>query len=609
MRRSHWAPSYPLLVALPLTTNINVPECGVFTLGRTTNRRVRCYYCVSAHIRIREVGALVSLSQLLNNISEAAAGPQTCAVFDFDGTIISGYSATAFLRDQIARGELSPADLLQLTQAATRFGIGSLGFSALMAVHAQYLAGRSESDYIANSERLFRRAIAKLIYPEARQLIEAHRAAGHSIAIISSATPYQVLPAAKDLGIDHVYATNLEVIEGQFTGGVVTPTCFGIGKVHAAERFTEQQGSDLENCFFYSDSTDDIELLEAAGHPVVLNGSRELKAIARASGWSSADFSSRGTATTRQVIRSLAATGSLVGSFMMGLPLYALSRSRRDSINFSISLFAETASALIGLDLDVRGREHLWKHRPAIFMFNHQSNADMLIMASLIRRDIVGVGKRELKQLPVIGPLMGAAGVVFIDRSDRRAAIETMKPLVNAMRDERKSLVIAPEGTRAPTRKLGAFKKGGFHIAIESGVPIVPVVIHNSGDISPKGEKIFRSGTVHVDVLPAIDTSQWMVSTINDHVAEVRNTFLRALGQPELSVAETAALRRETPEDLKPEVRGQRKRRSHQSDSETPQSATSSLLGDLDADSARGNGTPLQPFEHGVDQETPATRH
>ena len=184
-----------------------------------------------------------------------------------------------------------------------------------------------------------------------------------------------------------------------------------------------------------------------------------------------------------------------------------------------------------------------------------------------------------------------------------------MKPLVNAMRDERKSLVIAPEGTRAPTRKLGAFKKGGFHIAIESGVPIVPVVIHNSGDISPKGEKIFRSGTVHVDVLPAIDASQWMVSTIDDHVAEVRNTFLRALGQPELSVAETTALRRETPEDLKPEVRGQRKRRSRQSDSETPQSATSSLLGDVDADSARGNGTPLQPFEQGVDQETPATRH
>ena len=176
----------------------------------------------------------MSLSTLLENIASAEQGPKTCAVFDFDGTIISGYSATAFLKDQIARGEISPADLVQLTQAATRFGLGSLGFSALMTVHAQYLAGRSESEYIANSERLFRRAIAKLIYPEARQLIEAHRAAGHSIAIISSATPYQVMPAAKDLGIEDVYATDLEVVDGQFTGGVIKPTCFGVGKVDAA---------------------------------------------------------------------------------------------------------------------------------------------------------------------------------------------------------------------------------------------------------------------------------------------------------------------------------------------------------------------------------------
>ena len=547
----------------------------------------------------------MSFSTLLQNIADAEPGPETCAVFDFDGTIISGYSATAFLKDQIARGEISPADLLQLTQAATRFGIGSLGFSALMAVHAQYLAGRSEADYIANSERLFRRAIAKLIYPEARQLIEAHRAAGHSIAIISSATPYQVLPAARDLGIEHVYATDLEVEDGQFTGGVVKPTCFGIGKVHAAERFTAQQGTNLDNCFFYSDSTDDIELLETAGRPVVLNGNRELKAIAREEGWAMADFSSRGNATSSQVVRSLAATGSLVGSFMMGLPLYALSGSRRDSINFSISLFAETASALIGLDLDVRGREHLWKRRPAIFMFNHQSNADMLIMASLIRRDIVGVGKRELKNLPLIGPLMGAAGVVFIDRSDRQAAIETMKPLVQAMQEEKKSLVIAPEGTRAPTRKLGAFKKGGFHVAIQSGVPIVPVVIHNSGDISPKGDKIFRSGTVHIDVLPAIETADWSVANIDEHVAAVRNAFLRTLGQPELSAEETARVRRDTPDDLRPEVRGRRRKVG------LKQSANGSE-GQARDSSTRGaapNGARSTSPQSGFDSEAPATRH
>ena len=550
----------------------------------------------------------MSLSTLLQNIADAQPGPETCAVFDFDGTIISGYSATAFLKDQIARGEMSPADLVQLTHAATRFGIGSLGFSALMAVHAQYLVGRSEADYIANSERLFRRAIAKLIYPEARQLIEAHRAAGHSIAIISSATPYQVLPAAKDLGIEYVYATDLEVEDGQFTGGVVQPTCFGIGKVHAAERFTAEQGSDLENCFFYSDSTDDIELLETAGRPVVLNGSRDLKQIGRDAGWSMADFSSRGNATTSQVLRSLAATGSLVGSFMVGLPLYALSGSRRDSLNFSISLFAETASALIGLDLDVRGRENLWKQRPAIFMFNHQSNADMLIMASLIRRDIVGVGKRELKNLPVIGPLMGAAGVVFIDRSDRQAAIETMKPLVRAMQEEKKSLVIAPEGTRAPTRKLGAFKKGGFHVAIQSGVPIVPVVIHNSGDISPKGDKIFRSGTVHVDVLPAIETTDWSVANIDEHVADVRNAFLRTLGQPELSAEETEKARRDTPDDLKPEVRGRRSKPRVKKAATEP-SEHDSVPTKRPGKRGVPNGARSAGSQNGFDPEAPATRH
>ena len=551
----------------------------------------------------------MSLSTLLQNIASAEQGPKTCAIFDFDGTIISGYSATAFLKDQIARGEISPADLVQLTQAATRFGLGSLGFSALMTVHAQYLAGRSESEYIANSERLFRRAIAKLIYPEARQLIEAHRAAGHSIAIISSATPYQVMPAAKDLEIEDVYATDLEVVDGQFTGGVIKPTCFGVGKVDAAERFAEKRDSSLENCFFYSDSTDDIELLEAASRPVVLNGSRELRVIARDKGWSIADFSSRGNTSTSQVVRSLAATGSLVGSFMMGLPLYALSGSSRDSVNFSISLFADTASALIGLDLDVRGREHLWKRRPAIFMFNHQSNADMLIMASLVRRDIVGVGKRELKNLPVIGPLMGASGVVFIDRSDRKAAIETMKPLVHAMQEEGKSLVIAPEGTRAPTRKLGAFKKGGFHVAIQSGIPIVPVVIHNSGDISPKGERIFRSGTVQVDVLPAVDTTSWSIQTIDEHIAEVRNLFLNTLGQPELTVAETTELRRDTPDDLKPEVRGLRKKASQPPSVAESSENRANLRGRTRGRRANATSVPSTNQQNGVDQEAPATRH
>lgn len=496
----------------------------------------------------------VDIDTLLADIEASDSGPQVAALFDFDGTIIAGYSAIVFLQDALRSGELAPEELVQMTRALTSFGLGNMGFSALMAVHAQYLAGRSENDYRANSEKLFRKKIARLIYPETRRLIEAHRAKGHSIAIISSATPYQVEAAAKDLDIEHLYCTELEVKRGKFTGGVVKPTIFGEGKVIAAKALAKKVGAKLDRSFFYSDSMDDIQLLEHVGRPVTLNPRKELKKVTRERNWPTATFDSRGKVTVNRFLRSLAATGSLVGSFAAGLPIYALTGSRRDSLNFSISLFADTCNAIIGMDLDVRGEENLWSHRPAVFMFNHQSKADVAIMASLIRRDVVGVGKKEIEKMPLIGQVMGMAGTVFIDRSDRTKAIESMQPLITAMKDEGKSMVIAPEGTRTPTRKLAPFKKGGFHMAMQVGVPIVPVVIHNASDIAPKGDFLFRPGKVRVDILPAVETTNWRIEDLDQHVTDVRNMFLRALGQPEQSLAETIASSKAVPEDMRPEL-------------------------------------------------------
>ena len=497
----------------------------------------------------------MTLKSLIADIHAAESGPQVAALFDFDGTIIAGYSATVFLQDSLAQGELRGEELVELTRALTGFGLGSMGFSALMAVHAQYLAGKEEKTYIANAERLFRKKIARLIYPETRKLIEAHRAKGHTIAIISSATPYQVLPAAQDLDIDHVFATELEVKKGVFTGGVIKPTCFGQGKVVAAEKLASLTGADLDNSFFYSDSTDDIQLLEHVGRPVTLNPRKKLKKVTAERKWPTATFDSRGKVSVNRFLRTVAATGSVVGSIAAALPVYALTGSKRDSLNFSTSLFAETCNALIGLELDVTGEEHLWSRRPAVFMFNHQSKADVAIMASLVRRDVVAVGKKEIQRMPLIGQAMGIAGVVFIDRSDREKAIESMKPLVSAMQEQNKSLVIAPEGTRTPSRKLAQFKKGGFHIALQVGVPIVPVVIHNAGDIAPKGDFLFKPGRVRVDVLPPVDTSDWSLDRMDAQVNQVRNLFLHALGQPEQSLEEVVRDKRNLPDDMRPELK------------------------------------------------------
>jgi putative phosphoserine phosphatase/1-acylglycerol-3-phosphate O-acyltransferase len=479
-----------------------------------------------------------TIQKLLKDIDAAPRGPQIAAIFDFDGTIIAGYSATAFIREQVKRGDLSPRQLAEIVAAMTSFGLGNLGFSGLMAVNAQFMRGIEESTYNEVGEQIYTKQIARLIYPESRALVDAHIARGHTVAIISSATPYQVEPAAADLGIEHVLCSHLEVSEGKFTGTAVKPLCFGQGKVDAAEKLARGTGADLDRSFFYSDSTDDLLLLERVAHARVLNPGSKLAKIAAQRNWPVARFGSRGRPGVGQYIRSVAATSSLVTSFVAGLPILALTGSRRKSQNFSFSLFADTASALIGMDLNVTGEQHLWSHRPAVFIFNHQSKADVIILAKLLRRDIAGVGKQEIKtETPILGKVLELGGVVFIDRANAKNAIESMAPLVDAMKNEGKSVVLAPEGTRTVSPRLAPFKKGAFHLAMQAGVPLVPIVIRNAGDVAPKGDFVYRAATVDVQVLPPVDTSAWRVADLNDHVREVRNLFARALGQPEEQAA------------------------------------------------------------------------
>jgi putative phosphoserine phosphatase/1-acylglycerol-3-phosphate O-acyltransferase len=101
-------------------------------------------------------------------------------------------------------------------------------------------------------------------------------------------------------------------------------------------------------------------------------------------------------------------------------------------------------------------------------------------------------------------------------------------------------VALAPEGTRTVSPRLAPFKKGAFHLAIQAGVPMVPIVIRNAGDVAPKGDFVFRPATVDVEILPPVDTSDWTKDTINDHVLEVRNMFLNALGQPEVEKSTVA---------------------------------------------------------------------
>ena len=211
----------------------------------------------------------------------------------------------------------------------------------------------------------------------------------------------------------------------------------------------------------------------------------------------------------------------------------------------AIGAGADTALALAGVTMDVRGEENLWAQRPAVFIFNHQSSLDMLIVGSLVRRDMTGVAKKEARRDPRFAPVGLLTDVAYIDRRNSTKARSALAPVVEKIRDERMSLAIAPEGTRTPTPRLGRFKKGAFHIAMQSEVPIVPIVIRNAGELMWRGSNVVRSGTVDVVVLPPVPTDTWRVEDLDRHVATMRAAYastFEELGDPLASAApETVA--------------------------------------------------------------------
>lgn len=467
---------------------------------------------------------------LTEEIRSAPPGPKRAAFFDLDRTLLAGFSATAFMRERFVSGLMAPREVAETLLGALSFALGRTGFSGLLSATTAAYRGLSESVLEELGEEIFERHLATAIFPESRALVQAHRDAGHSVAIVSSATCYQIDPLARELGIRHVLCTRLEVEDGVFTGGIVRPTCYGEGKAEAAQDFADEHDIDLEESWFYTDSHEDLPLLEVVGRPRPLNPSRRLAQIAKERGWPVQRFHSRGSPGAQDLLRTGLVYASLVPSVWAGVAAGLVNRSRREATNVMGAVWGDLAASLAGIDLRVEGEEHLWSRRPAVFLFNHQSGLDMVLVLKLLRRDFTAVAKQEIQRNPVFGPLFAAAGVVFIERGGRTRAIEALRPAVEALREGR-SLAIAPEGTRSSTPRLGPFKKGAFHLAMQAGVPIVPIVFRNALDALPKHAVVVRPATVEAVVLPPIDTSDWTRESLDDEIRAIRLRYLEVLGQ------------------------------------------------------------------------------
>lgn len=461
-------------------------------------------------------------------IEAGPRGPGIGAFFDFDGTLIDGYSAAPYFVERLRRREMGLAEVLDVWRSARRSDLSEGEFADALARSMAPWAGRREEELTKLWSRLFRDKIARLMFPEAWRLVKAHQRMGHTVAIATSATRYQTAPIAEEMEIQHLLCTRATVRDGRLTGGIDGTTLWGAGKASAVREFAEIKRIDLSRSHGYANGNEDIEFLKAVGHPTTVNPQPALRETARAAGWQILGFAARRKASMEIRARSIAAYGALAVLSVAGL-LYAMATGKkRRAAEWVGATGSDAIFAIAGVEVEIQGADHLRADRPVVFMFNHQSLLDGHVLLHLLRGSFTGVAKAEAANMPLLGRVLRGLDFAFIDRSNSRSAIEAMNPAVDRLR-RGTSVVIAPEGTRSLSGRLGSFKKGAFHMAMQAGVPIVPVVLRNTCEMMPRGSLLFRPGTVQVCALPQIDVTGWKVQDLDRHVSDVRALFQRTL--------------------------------------------------------------------------------
>lgn len=244
--------------------------------------------------------------------------------------------------------------------------------------------------------------------------------------------------------------------------------------------------------------------------------------------------SERHDARPGSLLRSLVVVvPGLVWSFVSLLPLLALSYLAPSRVPGKVVATAHrwgrSLAALMGIRIEVHGREHLERPGAAIVLFNHQSLLDLVLLTAVFPENSVVLYKREFHRIPVLGRILRTAGMIPIDRQDITSAIASLDVAARQIVERRAKVLVAPEGTRSRTDGLLPFKRGPFHLALATKAPLVPFVMQGVRALMPPGWWLWRPGVVRIDVLEPIDTRAWHADTVERHLADTRAVFTRYL--------------------------------------------------------------------------------
>ncbi len=193
-------------------------------------------------------------------------------------------------------------------------------------------------------------------------------------------------------------------------------------------------------------------------------------------------------------------------------------------------IWAKCILALSNIKVSVKGLSNLKPGRSYIYMPNHMSNFDIPVLQAYLPVQFRWLAKAELYKIPIFGYAMKRAGYISIDRFNRKSAIESLNKAAKIIRDG-VSIIIFPEGTRSRTNKIQPFKKGGFFLAVDSGVPIIPIIIRGTERIMPKKQMSIKPGNVTLEITRPINSSDYTRKTKDDLMEKVRDIFLDSFEQ------------------------------------------------------------------------------
>ena len=199
--------------------------------------------------------------------------------------------------------------------------------------------------------------------------------------------------------------------------------------------------------------------------------------------------------------------------FRTGNPVHIIARIWAKSILF-----------VSGIKVRVEGLANIDPSKSYIYMSNHRSNFDIPVLLGCLPIQFRWLAKAELFKIPIFGRAMSGAGYVKIDRSNRESAFKSINEIAAKMKNG-VSVMIFPEGTRSQDGNVKSFKKGGFVMAVDTGAPIVPVILRGTRSIMAKGSWRINPGYVSLSIEKPIDTSGFTRDTKDNLIKNVRSVI------------------------------------------------------------------------------------